>query len=122
MLTHDWRNPERVVPWKPRHRFQLTDAGREAFGRYQDAIRTAQAAGATQRADLEQAKLAWAEGLKLRVADGIILEDLFAGRTCLAEMQDTLAACDLTLREARGALDRMIAAGLVESLDPVLGP
>ena len=121
MLTHDWRNPERVVPWKPRHRFRVTDAGREAFGRYQDAIKVAQA-GANQRASLDQAKLEWAESLRLRVTDGIILEDLFAGRSCLAEMQDTLAACDLTLREARGALDRMLAAGLVESLDPVLGP
>lgn len=121
MLTHDWRNPERVVPWKPRHRFQVTDAGREAFGRYQDAVKVAQA-GANQRATLDQAKLDWAESLKLRVSDGIILEDLFAGRACLAEMQDTLAACDLTLREARGALDRMLAAGLIESLDPILGP
>lgn len=121
MLTHDWRNPERVVPWKPRHRFRVTDAGREAFGRYQDAVKLAQS-GANQRADLDQAKAAWAEGLKLRVSDGIILEDLFAGRSCIAEMQDTLAACDLTLREARGALDRMLAAGLIESLDPVLGP
>jgi hypothetical protein len=120
MLTHDWRNPERVVPWKPRHRFRVTDAGREAFGRYQDSVTAAQA-GPNPRSELDQAKLEWAEGHKLRVSDGIILEDLYAGRSCLAEMQDTLAACDLTLREARGALDRLLAAGLVESLDPVLG-
>ena len=33
------------------------------------------------------------------------------------ELQPTLEACDLSLREARGVLDRLIAAGLIEALE-----
>jgi hypothetical protein len=40
-----------------------------------------------------------------------------AGRTCLAELNETLEAVGLSLRDARGALDRMRAAELVQPLD-----
>ncbi len=112
-MGFDWRNPERVVPWKPRQRFHLAATGRAAAESYQAAVRAAQAS-AEQRTELESAKQAWADGLRLRPMDGIVLDELVAGRTCLAEMKETLDACGLTLREARGAIDRLRAAQLIE--------
>lgn len=115
-MAFDWRNPERVVPWKPRQRFHLAPAGHAAAESYQNAIRAAQAS-ASPRTDLDRAKQEWADGLKLRPMDGIVLDELVAGRTCLAEMKETLESCGLTLREARGAIDRMRAAQLIEPVE-----
>ena len=115
-MSHDWRNPERVVPWKPRQQFRMTPTGQEAIERYRDAVSSAQRAS-DPRIALDRAKADWAENLKLRSSDGILLEDLAGGRTSLAEMQDTLDACSLTLREARGTIDRLVAAGLIEPLE-----
>ena len=115
-MAFDWRNPERVVPWKPRQRFRLSPLGSAAASSYQSAVHAAQES-ASQRSELERAKQAWADGLKLRPMDGIILDELVAGITSLAEMKETLEACGLTLREARGAVDRLRAAQLVEPLE-----
>jgi hypothetical protein len=120
-MAHDWRNPERVQPWKPRQRFQVTALGRAAAERYQSAIHAAQQ-GPSPRSALDQAKQEWADELKLRTPDGIVLEDMVSGHTCLADMQETLDACGLTLRDARGALDRLRAAQLVEPLEPAERP
>ncbi len=115
-MSHDWRNPERVVPWKPRQHFRVTPTGLTALDRYREVVAVAQQ-GADPRRELEQAKQAWAEALVLRPFDGILLEDLAAGQSSLAELQRTLEACNLTLREARGTLDRLVAARLIEPLD-----
>ncbi|MGH7730159.1 MAG: hypothetical protein ACRENJ_02815 [Candidatus Eiseniibacteriota bacterium] len=115
-MAFDWRNPERVVPWKPRQRFHLAPLGQAAAESYQNAIRAAQQSE-SPRAALDRAKQEWADGLKLRPMDGIVLDELVAGRTCLAEMKETLDSCGLTLREARGAIDRMRAAQLVEPVE-----
>lgn len=117
---HDWRNPERVMPWKPRQRFQVMPLGQQANGQYRAAIDAAQR-GSDPRAEMDRAKQAWADQYRLRPPDGILLEDLCAGRTTLAELQPTLAACDMTLREARGSLDRLLAAGLIEAQEPARG-
>ena len=118
-MSHDWRNPERVAPWKPRQRFQVTVDGHAAVERYREAMRAAQAADDARR-ELDLAKGRWAESLALRPIDGILLEDLAAGRVSLAELQPTLEACNLSLREARGTLDRLVAARLIEPLDAAL--
>ena len=102
-MAFDWRNPERVVPWKPRQRFQLSALGAAAAGSYQSTVLAAQRS-ASQRTELDRAKQEWADGLKRRPMDGIVLDELVAGRTCLAEMKQTLEACGLTLREARGGV------------------
>lgn len=115
-MSHDWRNPERVAPWKPRQRFQVTDQGREAVEHYREAMRAAQAAEDARR-ELDVAKERWAGGLGLRPMDGILLEDLAGGQLSLAELQPTLEACNLTLREARGTLDRLVAARLITPRD-----
>ena len=70
------------------------------------------------RTALEQAKQTWASSLGVRSGDGILLEDMAGGAASLAELQPTLEACDLTLRDARGVLDRLIAAGLIEPIEP----
>ena len=116
-MSHDWRNPERVAPWKPRHRFRTTLAGAAAAGRYREMMTTAQQAEDARTA-LEQAKQTWASSLGVRSGDGILLEDMAGGAASLAELQPTLEACDLTLRDARGVLDRLIAAGLIEPIEP----
>ena len=115
-MSHDWRNPERVVPWKPRQQFRVTPDGRGAIERYRQVVQTAQQANEPRPA-LDRAKSEWAEGLKLRASDGILLEDLATGHTSLAEMQETLDACSLTLRDARGTIDRLVAARLIEPLE-----
>lgn len=115
-MSHDWRNPERVAPWKPRHRFRTTEAGVQAAGRYREMMAAAQQA-ADARTALDQAKQEWASSLKVRSGDGILLEEMAGGAASLADLQPTLEACDLSLREARGVLDRLIAAGLIESLE-----
>ena len=94
----------------------MTSNGQGAIESYREAVQRAQQ-GSDPRQALERAKTEWAAGLKLRASDGILLEDLAAGRTSLAEMQETLDACSLTLREARGTLDRLVAAGLIEPLE-----
>jgi hypothetical protein len=116
-MSFDWRNPERVAPWKPKQRFRVTPSGQEAAERYRDVVRAAQE-GSDPRAELERAKGSWAVGLGLRPVDGILLEDLVGGRTSLAELRDTMDSVDLTLREARGILDRLIKAQLIEPLEP----
>ena len=116
-MAHDWRNPERVQPWKPRQRFQVTALGRVAAQTYQNAVHTAQQSDSPRTA-LDQAKQDWADGHKLRTPDGIVLDELVAGHTCLADMHETLDACGLTLRDARGAIDRLRAAQLIEPLEP----
>ena len=118
-MSHDWRNPERVAPWKPRQRFQVTSEGREAVERYRQAMQAAQATDDARR-ELDVAKERWAGGLGLRPIDGILLEDLAAGRLSLAELQPTLEACNLSLREARGTIDRLVAARLIEPHDAAL--
>jgi len=111
-MSHDWRNPERVAPWKPRQQFELTAAGQSAVQRYHEVIRAAQQAR-DPRQELDRAKEEWARGLGLRPVDGILLEDFAAGHTRLAEMKKTLEACDMSLRDARGTLDRLTSAGLI---------
>ena len=115
-MAFDWRNPERVVPWKPRQRFQLSALGHAAAASYQSTVSAAQQS-ASQRTELDRAKQAWADGIKLRPMDGIVLDEMVAGRTSLAEMKETLDACGLTLRDARGAVDRLRAAQLIEPLE-----
>jgi len=111
-VAHDWRHPERVMPWKPRQRFLVTQAGHEAAERYRLAVHGAQQ-GVDPRVALEQAMREWADSLRLKPEDGMLLEDLAAGRASLAEMKPTLDSVNLSLREARGTLDRLIAAQLV---------
>ena len=115
-MAFDWRNPERVVPWKPRQRFRLSPPGHDAAARYQSVVSAAQQS-ASQRTELDRAKQQWADDLRLRPMDGIVLDELVAGRTSLAEMKETLEACGLTLREARGAIDRLRAAQMIEPLE-----
>ena len=73
--------------------------------------------GDSPRSALVTAKQAWADEYRLRPQDGIVLDDMVSGNTSLAELGPTLEACGLTLRDARGTLDRMRAANLVEPLE-----
>jgi len=117
-VSHDWRNPERVAPWKPRHRFRTTEAGIVAAARYREMMSAAQRAQ-DARVALDEAKQEWASSLGVRSGDGILLEEMAGGAVSLADLQPTLEACNLTLREARGVLDRLIAAGLIEPLEGI---
>ena len=115
-MAFDWRNPERVVPWKPRQHFRLSAIGHAAATDYQSQVSAAQQS-ASPRTEVERAKQQWADGLKLRPMDGIVLDEMVAGRTSLAAMKETLDACGLTLREGRGAIDRLRAAQMIEPIE-----
>ncbi len=115
-MAFDWRSPERVSPWKPRQRFQVMARGHEAQLHYRARMEEAQRSD-NPRSALEVAKQSWAEEYRLKPEDGIVLDDMVAGNTSLSELHATLEACNLTLRDARGSLDRMRAAGLVEPLE-----
>jgi len=114
-MAFDWRNPERVSPWKPRQQFELTPLGREAVQQYREAVAAAQRS-ASPRSELDRAKRSWADVLGVRPGDGILLEEVADGCLCLADMHETLEAVGLTLREARGTLDRLKATGLVDAV------
>ena len=127
-MDHDWRNPERVAPWKARQRFRVSSQGQDAALRYRAEMERAQQ-GPDPRAALDRAKREWAASLALRPGDGILLEEMVGGRTSLAELQETLEALGTSLREARGTLDRLVAGGLIEPLQaatamppPLRGP
>ena len=64
-MSHDWRNPERVAPWKPRHRFRTTEAGIVAAARYREMMSAAQRAQ-DARVALDEAKQEWASSLGVR--------------------------------------------------------
>jgi hypothetical protein len=120
-MEHDWRNPERVAPWKTRQRFRVSSLGEEAARRYRSAMEEAQQAP-DARAALERAKQEWATTLALRPGDGILLEEMVGGRTSLAELLEILETLGTSLREARGTLDRLVAGGLIEPLQTASAP
>jgi hypothetical protein len=123
-MEHDWRNPERVAPWKTRQRFGVTPQGVEAARRYRAEMDRAQH-DPDARTALDRAKQEWAAALSLRPGDGILLEEMAAGKTSLADLHETLEALGTSLREARGTLDRLVKGGLIEALEatgPALPP
>jgi hypothetical protein len=94
----------------------MTEAGSRAAVRYREMMSAAQQT-TDARTALDQAKREWSGDLGVRPGDGILLEDMAGGAVSLAELQPTLEACDLSLREARGVIDRLVAAGLIEPLE-----
>jgi hypothetical protein len=112
-MAHDWRNPERVQPWKPRQRFLVTTLGRQAVERYHETIGAAQDS-ADPRTALESAKQTWAVALSLRPTDAMVLEDLAAGHTSLAELRGIARGGGTEPPRRAGCADRLKAAALIE--------
>ena len=101
--------------WPRGTRFSLSARGIEAELAYRAAIQEARAQG---RPALESAQRSWAAPLGLAHADGVVLSELASGRRSLADVCLALDACGITQAEVRGAVDRLVAAGLAEAAPP----
>ncbi len=101
--------------WPRGTRFSLSERGVEAEGAYRAAVQEVRAQG---RAALESAQRSWATPFGLSQADGVILSELRAGQRSLSEICSALESCGISQSEVRGALDRLVAAGLAHGAAP----
>jgi len=101
--------------WPRGTRFGLSARGIEAEVAYRAAVQEARAQG---RLALESAQRSWATPLAVTHVDGVILPELRSGRRSIAEICAALEACGISQAEVREAVDRLVAAGLVEPAPP----
>ncbi len=101
--------------WPRGTRFSLSARGVEAEVAYRAVVQEARAQG---RGALESAQRGWATPLGLGHADGVVLSELRSGRRSLSEICSALESCDISPSEVRGALDRLVVAGLAEGAAP----
>jgi hypothetical protein len=99
--------------WPRGQKFSLSLSGASAEEAYRSAVLGARSAG---RAALEGALEAWARPHGIRPGDGVVLGELRAGRRGLADLSRALEECGIEPREVRAAVDRLVAAGLVDAL------
>lgn len=107
---------EEGTRWPRGQKFQLTAAGRDAEARYQEALKGAHQAGG--RAAFDEATAAFAGPLNIKPGDGAYLEELKAQPRTIVDLVEALQDGGATKAEVKAALDRLIAAKLVE---PVTG-
>jgi len=84
--------------------------------KYQESLRGAQEKGG--RTAFDEATAAWAAPLGIKANDGAYLSELKAAPRTIVELMEQLQDGGATKAETKGALDRLIAAKLVE---PVSG-
>lgn len=101
--------------WPRGTRFSLSARGIDAEVAYRAAVQEVRAQG---RLALESAQRSWATPLGLTHADGVILSELRSGRRSLSDICAALETCGITQAEVRGAVDRLVTAGLVEPAPP----
>jgi len=98
--------------WPRGQKFRLSAAGEEAQAAYHDAVLGARTSG---RPALEAALAAWAAPRLVAPGDGVILAELFGKRLGLPHLCEALESSGIERDEVRGAIDRLVAAGLVET-------
>ena len=99
--------------WPRGQKFTISHSGLPADEAYRAAVLGARSAG---RAALDAALDAWARPHGVRPGDGVVLGELRAERRGLADLARALEGCGIEPSEVREAVDRLVAAGLV---DPV---
>ncbi len=99
--------------WARGQKFVLSLAGASAEEAYRAAVLAARASG---RAALDSALAAWAAPHGVAAADGVILAELSGKRLGLADLCDRLESAGIAAEDVRGAIGRLVAAGIV---DPV---
>ncbi len=98
--------------WPRGQKFVLSPAGEEAQAAYRDAVLAARTSG---RSALEAALAAWAAPRLVAPGDGVILAELAGKRLGLPHLCEALETSGIARDEVRGAIDRLVAAGLVET-------
>jgi hypothetical protein len=99
--------------WPRGQKFSISSSGLPAEEAYRAAVLGARSAG---RAALDAALDAWARPHGIRPGDGVVLGEIRRERRGLADLASALEGCGIEAREVREAVDRLVAAGLV---DPV---
>jgi len=103
---------EEGTRWPRGQKFRLTPLGQEAEGGYQQVLQGARQAGG--RAAFDEATKSWAAPLGLQAGDGAFLGELKAQPRTIVDLLELLQDGGATKVEVKAALDRLIAAKLVE--------
>jgi hypothetical protein len=107
---------EEGTRWPRGQKFRLTALGQETESRYQEVLGAAREAGG--RAAFDEATKAFAAPLGLQPGDGAFLAELKPQPRTIVDLMELLQDGGATKAEVKAALDRLIAAKLVE---PVSG-
>jgi hypothetical protein len=99
--------------WPRGQKFTLSPLGVEAEVSYRSCVAVARTTG---RSALAAALAAWAEPLRLAAGDGIILGELREARMGVSDLCKRLEDAGIAPDEVRGALERLVAAGVVAPL------
>ncbi len=110
MLSSHRNGPKR---WPRGQKFALTAAGLAADTAHRETVAQARASGRTA---LDAALVAWATPLALQAGDGTVLGELRSGRLGVPDLVERLEPAGIQPDEVRGALQRLVAAGLVEAI------
>ena len=99
--------------WPRGQKFALSTTGEEAQVAYREAVLAARASGRTA---LDAALAAWAGPRLLAPGDGVVLCELSGKRLGVPHLVEALETSGIPRDEVRGAIDRLVTAGLVESV------
>jgi len=83
----------------------------EAQAAYHEAVLAVRASG---RSALDAALASWAAPRLLAPGDGVVLTELHGKRLGVPHLVEALATSGIERDEVRGAIDRLVSAGLVE--------
>lgn len=100
--------------WHRSQRFSLSSTGSEAGESYRSMIVAARESEG--RGAFDAARTAWAQNTKLDPGDGAFLGELLDGPLTIDQLFRALDACGTTREETRSAVDRLAAAGFLETL------
>jgi hypothetical protein len=99
--------------WPRGQKFTVSDAGLEAEEAYRATVGAARSSG---RPALEAALAAWAGPHNLSPGDGVVLSELRGKRLGVPDLCRSLEAAGIEPAEVRAAVDRLVAAGVVQAL------
>jgi hypothetical protein len=97
--------------WPRGQKFTLSPAGQEAQAAYREAVAAVRASG---RAALDMALKSWAAPRLLAPGDGVVLTELDGKRLGVPHLVEALETSGIERDEVRGAIDRLVGAGLVD--------
>jgi hypothetical protein len=97
--------------WPRGQKFVLSAAGRSAHEAHRAAVQEARGVG---RAALDAALAAWSAPLQVEPSDGVLLAELRDKPRGLPELTRAVEDAGVSAAEVRGAIGRLVKAGLVE--------
>jgi hypothetical protein len=99
--------------WPRGQKFTLTERGATAEADYRSTVAESRSSG---RAVLDGALAAWAEPRGVAPKDGIVLAELRAGKSGVPQLVGSLETAGFAPDEVRAAIERLVAASMVEPL------